>query len=60
MLCAGTDECYFVIYNGNDLKYFVIKRNNVFIEKMVDSLKEFYEYSFKNMIIRKFFFREFR
>ena len=58
MLCSGTNECYFVIYNGDNIKYFVIERNNVFIEKMVKNLKDFYEQSFKDMIIKNFFYRE--
>ena len=58
MLCAKTEETYFVVYNGVDIEYFIVKRDEEFIKSMLHKLKAFNKMVFRETVLTHFFYRD--
>ena len=57
LYCTGAMKCDFIVYTINDIKFFQIKRNNQFIEKMVESLERFFHEYFKPSLLEQIFYK---
>ena len=57
LACSGMNSCIFVIYTYKDLKYFMIQRDETFIDSMIENLISFYEKYFKPALLNKYLYR---
>lgn len=59
LFCTNASKCHFVVYTHEDLKCFVIERDNEFILDMVDQLKNFYHTHFKPLLLVKYVYKNY-
>ena len=58
LYCTGGKKCDFLVYTITDMKFFSIKRNNQFINKMVETLQRFFfQDYFKPALLEKRFYK---
>lgn len=60
MLCTGRELCHFVIYTSQDMQVIEIQRDDVFIQEMVNTLRNFYDNYFREALLAKFFYRNYK
>ncbi|KAL5006349.1 hypothetical protein ScPMuIL_015155 [Solemya velum] len=59
LLCSGRKQCVFILYTFEDLKFFIVQRDEEFIEEMVKKLKSFFEEYFKKAVLNQFYFKNY-
>jgi hypothetical protein len=59
LFCTGATICNFVIYTFKDFKCIHVKRDDIFINNMVNKLQEFYEKYFKSAVLQRLFYKEY-
>lgn len=60
LLCTERKLCYFCVYTIADFIVLKIHRDDEFIAKMLNSLTDFYEKHFRNAILDKLLYREYK
>lgn len=51
LLCTGAKKPYFAVYTLQDMKFFTVKRNYVFILSMFPELLDFYNNHFRKALL---------
>ena len=51
LYCTGRKKCDFLVYTITDMKFFLIERNNQFINKMVETLQRFFQDYYKPALL---------
>ena len=59
MFCANKKLCLFIVYTFKDILIIPIIRDDIFIQKMLVSLKDFYDNSFKVELLKKYLYKDF-
>lgn len=57
MFCCNRKQCHFVIYTFEDIKVIMVKRDDVFIQGMLEKLTSFYNNYFRRELLDKFYYR---
>lgn len=58
MLCAEKTNCLFIIYTIRDILILNVDRDEVFIDRMVCSLKDFYHKYYRTELLKKYLYKE--
>ena len=59
LYCAGRMECDFIVYTKPDIKIMRIKRDEKFIECMLQKLQWFFDNYFKPALLNKYLYRDY-
>ena len=55
LFCTGLETCNFCVYTLKDFITFEVKKDNKFIEDMLEKLSQFYKVYFENAILERHF-----
>lgn len=59
MFCTNLKTCHFVVFTLQEVQYIHIKRDDIFIQYMVEKLEDFYKTYFRNAILQKFLYKDY-
>lgn len=59
MFCSGRKQCLFLVYTTKDLKAVNLSLDEVFVQSMVNSLKEFFDMYFKPAVLNAYFYQNY-
>ena len=57
MFCCNRKLCHFVVYTFEDIKFIEVKRDDVFIQGMLEKLTSFYNNYFRQELLDTFYYR---
>ncbi|CAC5384454.1 unnamed protein product [Mytilus coruscus] len=59
MFCTNLKNCHFVVFTLQEVQYIHIKRDDIFIQNMVEKLEDFYKTYFRKAILQKFLYKDY-
>ncbi|CAC5413912.1 unnamed protein product [Mytilus coruscus] len=57
MFCTNLKTCHFVVFTLQEVQYIHIKRDDIFIQNLVEKLEDFYKTYFRKAILQKFLYK---
>lgn len=59
MFCTHLKTCHFVVFTLQEVQYIHIKRDDIFIQYMVEKLEDFYKTYFRKAILQTFLYKDY-
>ena len=60
LFCTNSKYCDLVVYTLKDVKFISVKRDDIFINAMIEKLEQFYKQYFRKAVLERFFYKDYK